>query len=103
MTSIPRKRKVYVKEDGTLTPLDRMGGAASTAVYAASGTLLADGHLTISGSQFKTSTVAVASYDKDGGGTIPIGVQTAAGTITFKGDASEKFFYVIVNKNPVRM
>jgi hypothetical protein len=79
-----------------------MGGAASTAIYAASGTLLGDGHLTVSGSQFKTDTVVVATYEASSAGTLPMANQVTDGTVTFYGDASADFYYVIINKSPVR-
>jgi hypothetical protein len=101
MTLIPKKRRVYVKEDGTLFGLDKISGQTSAAVYAASGTLLGDGHLTVSGTQFRTNSVVVATYDKSSAGTAPVAVQTTDGTVTFYGDASQNFYFVVVNKSPV--
>jgi hypothetical protein len=102
MTAIPKKRKVYVKEDGTLTPLDKVSGAGVVAMYASSGTLLSDGHVTLSGSQFKTDSVIVPSYyDASKAGSAPMAVYTASAYATFYGDASQSFFFVLVNKSPV--
>ena len=99
MTGIPKKRKVYVDESGTATPLDKKSGNSNMWVYTSSGTLLDTGHLTVSGSQFKVDSVALATYHNTTSGTESISATLTDGTCTFYGDASENFFYGIFNKS----
>lgn len=94
---IPKKRRVYVDSNGVQVPLDRRGGASHYLMVASSGTLLADGHLTVTGTNFKPDSVVTASYNNTSAGTAPIAIALDDSTVTFKGDANAAFYYVAVN------
>jgi hypothetical protein len=66
-------------------------------MVASSGTLTSSGHLTVTGTQFKTDSVVTASYNDTSAGTLPIAIALADGTVTFRGDASTPFYYITVN------
>lgn len=95
---IPKKRHALIDDGGHLIPLDKRGGASNYYMCAASGTLLGDGHLTVTGTQFKTDSFVSANYVKSSAGTAPIAAQFTDGTVTFYGDASQQFYYVVINQ-----
>jgi len=94
---IPKKRRVYVDSSGHSVPLDKRSGASHYLMVATSGTLLAAGHLTVTGTEFKTDTVVTANYIGSSVGTAPIALALTDGTVTFYGDANAQFYYTAVN------
>lgn len=94
---VPKKRKLYVDENGRQFPLGVGVDLEHVSMLAASGTLSASGDVTITGSWFRTDSVVTAVYNAASAGTAPIAVEVADGTATFKGDNSAKFFYTVVN------
>ena len=95
--NVPKKKKVYVDESGQMFGLGKGSmGTGDAAIYTGSGTLLAEGHLTLSGSQFKNTSVIIASYH---GETIASGLTTQLGVdeATFRGVPSMNFFYAVYN------
>ena len=94
---IPKKRRVYVDSSGHTVPLDKRSGASHYLMVATSGTLLAAGHLTVTGTEFKTDTVVTANYIGSSAGTAPIAIALTDGTVTFYGDSAAEFYYVAVN------
>lgn len=83
---IPKKRRLYVDDSGRQVPLDFRGGASHYYMVASSGTLLGDGHLTVTGTQFKPTSVVTATYNEGSAGTSPLAIELGDGTITFQGD-----------------
>lgn len=97
-TGVPnRKRKLYVDESGNMVPLNKMSGAAHNFIMPASGTIHADGTLTVTGTQFKYDSFIYASYESATSRTLPLTVQRRDGSAHFAGDASTGFFYFVVN------
>jgi len=94
---IPKKRRLYVDDQGRQIPLDKRSGASRYFMVASSGTLTGGGLLTVTGTQFKPDTVVTANYNDSSAGTAPIAIELGDGTVTFKGDNSAKFYYVAFN------
>lgn len=94
---IPKKRRLYVDEQGLVIPLDKRSGASHYFMVASSGTLSASGDLTVTGTQFKPTSVVTASYNDSSAGTAPIAVELSDGEVTFVGDNSASFYYIAVN------
>lgn len=94
---IPKKRRLYVDDSGHQVPLDFRGGASHYYMVASSGTLLGDGHLTVTGTQFKPTSVVTAAYNESSAGTSPLAIELGDGTITFQGDNDANFYYTVVN------
>ena len=94
---VPKKRKVYADKDGQSYSLGLKMGGAFTLTYASSGTIGAGGDVIVTGTVFKPTSVVYATYNDDSAGTSPIAVAVTTGSATFKGDASTKFFYVVIN------
>ena len=94
---VPKKKKVYADKDGQLYSLGVKMGGAFTLTYASSGTIGAGGDVIVTGTVFKPTSVVYASYNEATAGTAPIAITVTTGSATFKGDASKKFFYVVIN------
>jgi hypothetical protein len=95
---IPNKRRrIYSDSNGRLLPLDKRSGNAYWYSVASSGTLISDGHLTVTGTEFKVDSVITPSYRGGSAGTLPMAVDPAAGSATFYGDANAVFYYTVVN------
>ncbi|MCK5015699.1 MAG: hypothetical protein KAS32_01390 [Candidatus Peribacteraceae bacterium] len=94
---IPKKRRLYVDDQGRQIPLDRRSGASHYQMVASSGTLSASGDMTVTGTQFKPDSVVTASYNTGSAGTAPIDVVLGDGTVEFNGDNDAKFYYIAFN------
>jgi hypothetical protein len=95
---INKKKKVYVDKDGQLYGLGKQSFKEGEAtVFTGSGTLLAAGHLTLSGSQYKPTSVVVASYNEASVGSGTLNIAMDDGTATFRGLASANFYYAVFN------
>lgn len=92
-----KKRRAYVDETGVASPLGKRSGASQYFISPGSGTLDAGGTTIVTGTQFKIDSVVVASYRKSAAVSNTLAVQLTDGTATFKGDASEAFYYVAIN------
>jgi hypothetical protein len=95
---IPNKRRrVYADQEGHLLPLDKRSGRDHWFSVASSGTLVADGHLTVTGTEFKSDSVITATYRGTTTGTDPLYVVVRDGVATFTGENDAAFYYVVVN------
>ena len=94
---IPKKRRLYVDSQGRQIPLDKRSGPSHYFMVASSGTLSASGDLTVTGTQFKPTTVITMGYNDSSAGTAPLAVALGDGTAAFVGDNSTAFYYIAVN------
>lgn len=92
-----KKRRAYVDEAGVSSPLGKRSGADQYFIMPGSGTLDANGVTIVTGTQFKVDSVVIPTYRKNAAVANSLAVQLAPGTLTLTGDASEAFYYVLIN------
>lgn len=98
---IPKKIKVYADADGNQYKMGVKTRDEKFAVqYTGSGTLLNAGHLTVTGTMFKSDSIVFATYVDDTGTGVdgrPMGVTVEDGTVTFYGKGDQEFYFIIIN------
>lgn len=97
-TGVPnKKRKVYASPDGSQFPLGFKLGDEDRMLIVSSGTLDSSGLLSVTGTEFKTTSMIQATYNDSSAGTAPIAVMANDGSADFRGDASTDFYYAVFN------